>query len=162
MKKIIISVFIIVAVSVSVFGQSSDKKSDKTSKSKEEVTSLTNKAVDALVKKDVAVLERILAEDFLDISPSGLPSTKNLVIEYFKANAGKPALLDGIDLKYLTVNLYDNTAVVRTIVILNWKGSQAEKDEYYVTMVAVKKKDIWQIVATQEGPVIKGKPTPTN
>ena len=150
-----------VAASNFVFGQSSGKKSDKVNNAKEQVMALAATGINALVKKDFAVLERILSDDFYDISPTGSPTSKNLLVEYFKVNAARPPELEAIDLSYSVVRIYDNTAVLRTVVTLKWSGAveQAAKDQYYVTLIAVKKKGIWQIVATHESPnvALKGK-----
>ena len=114
MKRIIIIVALICATSISVFSQKSDKKSDKTSKAKEQVTALVNEFATALVKGDVATLERILSDDYTSVVT--VPTTKKMLIESIKVNANNPDInkLTAIDFDNSAANirLYDNVAVM--------------------------------------------------
>lgn len=60
MKKTIFLVAIVIAVSLSIFGQNLDTKSGKMSKTEQAVADLAKEFGDALVKRDTAAIERLL------------------------------------------------------------------------------------------------------
>ena len=152
MKSTIIIVTLIIVMSISSFGQKTDKKSDKDSKAKEQVAALIKEYADALVKGDTATLERILAPEYGDITPDGVPDTKNLLLEYFKVN-GKNNPLRAIDIMsdILLIRIYDNTAVVYVNATVKWRGKndQTEEQRYAATLTAVKQNGQWQFVMGQ-------------
>lgn len=117
----------------------------------------------ALVKKVASTLKRILADEYGDISTTGMPTTKVLMVGFFKELPADYPRLEAINFDdVLThVRVYDNTAVLVTKITLKWQGSKEELakkwgsmmpmgDSYIVTLVAVKKNGSWQIVSTHE------------
>ncbi len=148
MKKTIIITALIIAASISVFGQMSDKKSDKTSKAKEQVMALATELANALVKGDTAVLERILSDDYADVAPNGFPTTKKLLIDFFKLNANNPKL-EAINLRDSYVRIYGDTAIIVVPATAKWRraNNQTEEQNYTATLVAIKKNGNWQFVA---------------
>lgn len=147
MKRTIIIVALIIAASISVFGQ----KADKTGKAKEQVTALTTELANALVKGDTATLERILSDDYAAIGLNGLPETRKLLIDYFKLNANNASVpkLTAIDLGESYVRIYGDTAVMVAPATAKWRGANNQTGEqiYTATLIAVRKNGNWQFVA---------------
>jgi SnoaL-like protein len=159
MKRTMIIAALIIAASVFVNGQASDARSDKDNKTKREAAAIAAEFTDALVKRDIHTMERILSDDYGDVS-NGLPTTKSLLIRAFKEQPTDAAQLAAIDLdpNWNVVHLYGDTAVIDIKADLKWKGSKelAKKwgfiwpvsDSDVVTLVAVKRNGGWQIVST--------------
>jgi hypothetical protein len=152
MKRTIIIITFIIVASISAFGQTPDKKSDKTSKAKEQVTALAVELANALVKGDTAALERILSVDCGTIGPGGLPLNREMVIRYFKVNENNASVpkLVAIDLGESSIRIYGDTAVMEVASVVKWRTPDNEtgKKTYMATLVAVRKNGNWQFVAT--------------
>lgn len=102
--------------------------------------------VAAIVKKDTAALDRLLAEDFTGTSPSAHTYTKGMAIDDI---AKGRYVVTAMELDEISVNPYGNVAVAFT--------SQEEKSNYmgtdlgghyHFTDVWVKKDGQWQAVAS--------------
>lgn len=143
MKKITFISAIIIALSLSILAQ--------TNKTEQNVMALANNYADAAVKRDTAAMERLLADDFVGVSPNGEYATKSQLITDFKTplpeNAGE---LLGIDINDSKVRMYGDTAVMNAKVTFRGQSAAGQKGSYdqIYTMVAVKKKGQWQIAAT--------------
>jgi ketosteroid isomerase-like protein len=101
---------------------------------------------DAYVKRDAAALERIEADDYMTVDPSGMVSTKAQDIDAIKS--GKLAFQSGTfdDMK---VRVYGDAAVVTARVVI--KGSYMGQDisgAYRGTDVFVKRGGRWQAVSS--------------
>jgi ketosteroid isomerase-like protein len=110
------------------------------------INRLENEWVAAIVKKDVPVLERLLADDFNGTSPTAHTFTKRQAIADLTSGE---YVVDAMDLDEISVNAYGNTAVSFT--------SQEEKSKYlgkdtsghyHFTDVWIKKDGNWQVVAS--------------
>jgi hypothetical protein len=154
---IVVAAFMMTILSGFTLGQTSDKNAQ----AKNEVIALANEYARALVKQDSAAIERILAEDYGDVSTTGLLTTKSLMLRSFKELPAEVPRPESVKLENTVVRLYGNTAVMVTTINLKWQGSKEElakkweslmpmRDAYMVTLVAVRKDKTWQIVATQE------------
>ena len=111
-----------------------------------DITRLENEWVTAIIKKDAAALDNLLAVDFNGTSPTGDTFPRSDAIEDLKSGAYEvePMALDEI-----SVNVYGDTAVVFT--------SQQEKSKYdgkdnsghyHFTNVWVKRDGKWKVVAS--------------
>ena len=162
MKSIIIvAAFILTALSATILGQTSDKNE----KAKNEVIALANEYANALVKRDTVAVERILADDYGDVSTTGLVTTKFLMLRAFKELPADVPRPEAVNLENTVVRVYDNTAVMVTTITLKWQGSKEElakkweslmpmRDTYKVTLVAIRKNKTWQIVSTHESELV--------
>jgi hypothetical protein len=163
-RTIIFASLVMIAASVNIFGQTSDKKSDKNEKAKKEVIALVTEYNNAIVKKDAATMERILADDYSEISPTGFPTSKTLIVRFYKespTDVPRPEAIN-FDDAWISVRVYENTAVLVGKIDLKWKESKEELakkwgsimplpgDSYIETFVAVKKNGNWQIVSKHE------------
>lgn len=148
MKRTIIIFTLIIASSISVFSQTSGKQRDKDEKAKKQVMALITEFSNALIKEDTAALDRIISnEAAVFVEPSGLPITKEMVINIFKIDKG--AKLTAIDLAESYVRIFGDTAVLVLPVTAKWhttKDNQDGQGLYTATIVAVKKNGNWKIM----------------
>ena len=168
MQKTILLVALIIAISLSIFGQATFTQSGKMSKTEQAVTDLVTEYGNAIIKRDTATVERVLADDFMGVNTNGEMSSKSQVV----ANLAKPVSptagkLEGFEASDSKVRVYDDTAIVTARLTVR---GQTEKGEAYktlwatVTFVAAKIKGRWQIVSTQSSLIPPPKPatTPSN
>jgi ketosteroid isomerase-like protein len=110
------------------------------------ITQLERDWVAAIVKKDTATLDRILADDYNGTTPTAFLYSKRMAID--DISKGTYAV-DSMDLDEISVNVYGDTAVSFT--------SQEEKSRYdgrdlsghyHYTDVWVKRDGRWQTVAS--------------
>lgn len=157
MKKLIISVVFISIASICIFGQSSDKKLDKNNQARKEVRALAAEFVNALLKKDTAVLERILSDDYTEISIGGLPVSKELLLRFYKetANKTKTNWLDAFDIDLTddrSISIYDNTAIIVSAANISF-SNPAKKKLCTIAWVAIRQNGRWQLVLNQSAEV---------
>ncbi len=110
------------------------------------ITRLERDWAAAIVSKDLAVLDRLLADDFNGTSPTAHTFPKSTAIGELKS--GKYAV-DSMDLDEISVNVYGNTAV--SFTSQEEKSTYAGKDtsgHYHFTDVWIKKDGRWQVVAS--------------
>jgi len=151
MKRTIIILAFIIVASISALGQTSDKKSDETSKAKEQVTALAVELANALVKGDTAALERIFSDDLEAVGLGGFPENREMLIGYLKVNANNASVpkLTAIELGETSIRIYGDTAVMQFAPVAEWRtpNNQTRKETYTATLVAVRKNGNWQFVA---------------
>lgn len=110
------------------------------------ITQLERDWAVAIVKKDAAVLDRMLAEEFNGTSPTAHTFNKGFAVEDLKS--GKYAVAS-MDLDEISVNPYGDVAVAFTSQ--KEKSAYAGKDtsgHYHFTDVWAKKDGRWQVVAS--------------
>ena len=102
---------------------------------------------DAQVKKDYAVLDRVLANDMIYTHSSGNTDGKQSYIQSIRDGKSK---YDAIDVQEQKVRVYGNTAVIngRCVVKMNNNNTPTELNLRY-TDVYVKNGGQWQMVAWQ-------------
>jgi hypothetical protein len=113
----------------------------------QELTALEHRWVQALIKKDVVTLDKILASTYADTDEEGHQSTKQDVMVLFRSGDLK---LEDITLSDLHVQPYGSAAVVT--------GTAAQRGAYKGQPVAakvvftdtfVKTKGAWRVVSSQ-------------
>ncbi len=103
-KKITFISTIIIALSLSIFAQ--------TDKTEQDIKSLAAEFANSAVKRDVAVMERLLADDFKMVSENGR-GLKSEVINGFKTPLPKEAgTLEAIDFNHSEVRVYGDTGIM--------------------------------------------------
>jgi ketosteroid isomerase-like protein len=110
------------------------------------ISDLEREWVAAIVKKDGAVLERLLAEDFAGTSPSAHLYTKKMAIDDLREAT---YVVDSMELDEISVNVYGDTAVA--FASQNETSRYGGKDtsgHYHYTNVWVKKNGQWQAVSS--------------
>jgi len=162
-QAIIITAFITISA-ISAFGQSTSGLG--TEKDKSDVIALSKDFANALLARDSAKLEGILAPDYGDISTVGFPTTRTLLLGAVKSYPSNITLPKAIkfDDDWTFARVHGDAAVVITKIKLEWPSSKEEimkrwptmlpeGDEYVVTLVAARDSGKWQIVSTQESPM---------
>jgi hypothetical protein len=107
--------------------------------------------VNAIVAKNVTVLNRVMADDFIGVSPSGETYTKQEAIA--DVQSGFYAVTS-MKLDNLKVRVFDNMAIVT--YYQNETSKLGEEDcsgRYFFTDVWVNRNDDWQAVSSQGTPV---------
>lgn len=178
MKKIIIMVALIIAVSINIFGQTNN--STQTDNDRKEVIALAaewNKVQinfelnEAKINFNAAALERIMADDFKETSPTDGEITKARWIEMYKAIYKAP-LPPGERLVSYTstetqVRFYGDTAIFtenQEWVIKDYPSGKKSIDGGEFYMVAIKRNGRWGIVFWGDTPDFNytlQKPKPT-
>jgi uncharacterized protein (TIGR02246 family) len=110
------------------------------------ITKMEREWAEALVKADVATLDRMMADDWLMTTWDGQTVPKAQSIEEFKSGVSK---LTAADIDNLKVRVFGDTAVAT--IGQTEKGTYKGKDSsgrYLYTDVWVKRNGKWQAVAT--------------
>jgi Ketosteroid isomerase homolog len=106
---------------------------------------LDQERIQAQVGADAAALDRLYAEDFIGIGPSGAVRTKPLVIADFTSGTLRFQSITTDDVRW---RVYGNTAVEtgRSTMIGQDKGKAVPRDNRF-TRVWVERQGRWQLVA---------------
>jgi ketosteroid isomerase-like protein len=113
----------------------------------EKILALEEERNQAILHNDVAVLDRLTADDYTFITLRGELRTKAEVLRNFKTGAAK---YDSRAISDLKVRVYGNSAVVTGRAVQ--KGMENGTDysgDYWFTRVYVNKDGRWQTVALQ-------------
>jgi ketosteroid isomerase-like protein len=101
----------------------------------------------ALVARDVAMIERLLADDFTFTQPSSNVTDKARMVEIVKTGS---FIYESIEILESKVRIYGGTAVVNgRFNVVGGTNGQSESRQIRFTSVYVKQKGRWQIVALQ-------------
>ena len=140
---LVIAVVILAAMSIA-FGQRQGARRDKTSV-EQAIRRLDNERIQAQVHADATALDRIYADDFIGVGPSGTVRTKPQVISDFTSGDLK---FQSITTEEVQVRVYGNTAVEtgRSTMTGQDKGKDVPRDTRF-TRVWVKQRGRWRLVA---------------
>ena len=158
MRRILAGVVVIALVTPwLLFGQAKPQQAapSKSASVEQELIKLEEGWGDALVKGDVAFLDRILADDYMDTCDDGTVATKAQDIADLKSGDLKVTSLVADESK---VRVYGKAAVVTYRFTL--KGQFKDKDisgQYRETDTWVKRAGHWQCVASQESKIVEKK-----
>ncbi|MGI8838784.1 MAG: nuclear transport factor 2 family protein [Pyrinomonadaceae bacterium] len=145
MKKFIVSVLIIVVTVSMVFAQARAKK--QTNDVEQQLLKINKEYDEALVRGDIAALERIFGDEFIYTSTSGEVVNKPQQLELIRSGALKIASGASDDVQ---VRPYGNIALVIGSFIAKgeFKGKTFDSTERY-TSVWLKRGGRWQLIAEQ-------------
>lgn len=180
MKKIIIMTVLIIAASITAFGQTNN--SAQTDNDRKEIIALAaewNKALinfelnEAKINFNASALERIIADDFKVTSPTDGEITKSRWIEMYKEIRKAPFPPGERLVSYTStetqVRFYGDTAIFtenQEWVIKDYPSGKKSIDGGLFYMVAIKRNGRWGIVFWGDTPdfnytIQKPKPTKT-
>ena len=140
----VITVLSITLASVAV-GQEQNASGDQRSSVEQVIRQLDNERIQAQIGADAVALDRIYADDFIGVGPSGTVRTKAQVISDFTSG----------DLKFQSITtdevqgrVYENTAVETGLstMVGQDKGKAVPRDTRF-TRVWVKQQGHWRLVA---------------
>jgi len=156
---LLIPVLAVVALAIALGQEPAEKKSPGQGKGagsgtiEQQIKDLEKQWADAVLKHDAVALDRILADDIVEVDPTGQVQTKAQDLADLKSGELKLESLSPGDMK---VRVFGNVAVVNGPYTV--KGTYKGKDisgEGRFTDVFVKRQGRWQCVSTQMTPIVK-------
>lgn len=146
MKPIIPCVAMTIVLLSFAFGQSEQESTDK--KSEQEIRQLIQKYHTALLQRDIPILEKIWADDYVLVNAAGDVLTKAQRLANIKS--GRTTVESLNDEEDITVRVYQNSAVATSrLTIKGQYSGQATSGQYRSTHVWVKGPGGWQLVSNQ-------------
>ena len=139
-----IAVVILAAMSIALAQRQSAKR-DQRRNVEQAIRRLDKERIQAQVHADAEALDRIYADDFIGVGPSGTVRTKPQVIADFTSHDLK---FQSITTEEVQVRVYGNTAVEtgRSTMTGQDKGKDVQRDTRF-TRVLVKQQGRWRLVA---------------
>ena len=140
----VISVLVVTAISIAL-GEEQNASRDQRSLVEQTIRQLDNERIQAQIGADATALDRIYAEDFIGVGPSGTVRTKPQVISDFTSGTLK---FQSITTDEVQVRVYENTAVETGLstMVGQDKGKAVPRDTRF-TRVWVKQQGHWRLVA---------------
>jgi uncharacterized protein (TIGR02246 family) len=143
MRKLVI---VAVALATSIAqGQKQSGSQDDRSRVEQAIRQLDSERTQAQIGADAVALDRIYADDFIGVGPSGTVRTKPQVIADFTSGDLK---FQSITTDEVQVRVYENTAVETGLstMVGQDKGKAVPRDTRF-TRVWVKQQGRWRLVA---------------
>ena len=127
MKRTFLPSLLIIAISLLILGQTISKKADDTYQQKQILLKLTDELTATKVKRDITVLDRMLADDFIFTNPAGLFVDK---AEYLEGSRIDTAIYEPVKNYDQVVRVYGDAAVVAgsTTVKGRYEGQKKKVD----------------------------------
>jgi ketosteroid isomerase-like protein len=119
----------------------------------EEIKKVDRERIQAQVNADAVALDRLYADDFIGIGPSGTLRTKKEVLSDFASGSLK---FQSITTNDVLIRVYGNAAVETGLSTM--KGQDAEKvvpEENRFTRVWIKQGGRWRLVANHYSNLVK-------
>jgi ketosteroid isomerase-like protein len=158
-RMLLIPVLAVVALALALGQEPAEKKSPAKGKGagggtiEQQIKDLEKQWADAELKQDAVALDRILADDIVEIESTGQVETKAQDLADLKSGEFKLESLSFGDMK---VRVFGNVAVVNGPYTM--KATYRAKDISHqgrFTDVFVKRQARWQCVSTQSTPITK-------
>src|SRR5215469_2975122 len=126
-------------------GQKQSASNNQRSSVEQAIRQLDHERIQAQIGADAVALERIYADDFIGVGPSGTVRTKAQVISDFTSGDLK---FQSITTDEVQVRVYENTAVETGLstMVGQDKGKAVPRDTRF-TRVWVKQQGRWRLVA---------------
>jgi uncharacterized protein (TIGR02246 family) len=126
-------------------GQEQSASRNQRSSVEQIIRQLDNERIQAQISADAVALDRIYADDFIGVGPSGTVRTKAQVISDFTSGDLK---FQSITTDEIQVRVYENTAVETGLstMVGQDKGKAVPRDTRF-TRVWVKQQGHWRLVA---------------
>jgi ketosteroid isomerase-like protein len=143
-RILVIAVVALTATSIAL-GQKQSASGDQRSNVEQTIRQLDNERIQAQIGADAVALDRIYADDFIGVGPSGTVRTKTQVISDFTSGDLK---FQSITTDEVQVRVYENTAVETGLstMVGQDKGKTVPRDTRF-TRVWVKQQGRWRLVA---------------
>ena len=143
-KTFVIGVLIFTTVSIALAQTQSARRNQNTSV-EQVIRQLDHERIQAQIHADRVALNRIYADDFIGIGPSGTVRTKPQVLADFTSHDLKFQSITTDDVR---IRVYGNTVVEtgRSTMVGQDKGRVVPRDNRF-TRVWVRRQGRWQIVA---------------
>lgn len=151
MHRILVIALVVVAATPLAVGQKQTRK-HQTVTVAERIRQLDEERIQAQIHADAAALDRLYADDFIGIGPSGTVRTKPQVLADFTSHDLKFQSITTDDVR---VRVYGNTVVEtgRSTMVGQDKGRVVPRDNRF-TRVWVRQHGRWQLVANHYSTLI--------
>ena len=144
MKSLVIAVLALALTSI-VMAQEQSTAGTQRSNIEQVIRQLDGERIQAQIGADAASLDRIYADDFIGVGPSGTVRTKKQVILDFTSGTLK---FQSITTDEVQVRVYENTAVETGLSTMDGQDNgKAVPRNTRFTRVWVKQQDYWRLVA---------------
>jgi uncharacterized protein (TIGR02246 family) len=145
MKHTLVIVFVMLAATSIALGQKQSAKRDQRRNVEQAIRRLDDERIQAQIHGDPIALDRLYADDFIGVGPSGTVRTKPQVIADFTSGSLK---FQSITTDEVQVRVYGNTAVEtgRSTMTGQDKGKDVPHDTRF-TRVWVNQRGRWRLVA---------------
>ena len=143
-RTLVIAALVLTATSIAL-GQNQSASRDHRSSVEQAIRQLDGERIQAQIGADTVALDRIYADDFIGVGPSGTVRTKAQVISDFTSGDLK---FQSITTDEVQVRVYENTAVETGLstMVGQDKGKAVPRDTRF-TRVWVKQQGRWRLVA---------------
>ena len=151
-QTLVIAVLVFTASASIGLGQKQSARRDS-KKRVEAIRQVDHERIQAQIEADVAALDRIYADDFIGIGPSGTVRTKAQVISDFTSGDLKFQSITTDDVR---VRVYGNTAVEtgQSTMIGQDRGKAVPRDNRF-TRVWIKQAGRWRLVSNHYSSLIR-------
>src|SRR5438067_3140519 len=131
-------------------GQEQSARGSHRASVEEVIRKLDSERIQAQIHADATALDRIYADDFIGVGPSGRVRTKTQVISDFKSGDLK---FQSITTDEVQVRVYENTAVETGLstMVGQDKGKAVPRDTRF-TRVWIEQQGRWRLVANHYSP----------
>ena len=145
MRPALFTAVLVLAVAPMGVGQKQSARGTHRTSVEETIRKLDNERIQAQIGADAVALNRIYADDFIGVGPSGTVRTKAQVISDFASGDLK---FQSITTDEVQVRVYENTAVETGLSTMSGqdKGKAVPRDTRF-TRVWVKEQGRWRLVA---------------
>src|SRR5215204_3367174 len=144
-QTLVIAVLVCTAAAPIALGQKQSARRDSKRGVEQAIRQVDHERIQAQIEADAVALDRIYAEDFIGIGPSGTVRTKAQVIADFTSGSLRFQSITTDDVRW---RVYGDTAVEtgRSTMIGQDRGKAVPRDNRF-TRVWVKRQHRWQLVA---------------
>ena len=152
MRRTLVMALMVLTTAAIALGQKQSGRRDQRRSVEQVIRQLDHERIQAQIGADAAALDRIYADDFIGVGPSGTVRAKPQVISDFTSGDLK---FQSITTEDVHVRVYGNTAVETGRSTMNGqdKGKTVPRDTRF-TRVWVKQQGRWRLVANHYSSLI--------
>jgi len=145
MRRTLVTAVLALTATAIALGQKQSSSRDQRSSVEQAIRRLDRERIQAQIGADAVALDRIYANDFIGVGPSGTVRTKAQVVSDFTSGDLK---FQSITTDEVQVRVYENTAVETGLstMVGQDKGKAVPRDTRF-TRVWVKQQGRWRLVA---------------
>ncbi len=145
MKRTLVIAALALTGACIALGQKQSASNDQSRSVEQEIRQLDDERIQAQIGADASTIDRIYADDFIGVGPSGTVRTKSQVIADFTSGSLK---FQFITTNEVQVHIYENTAVETGLstMVGQDKDKTVPRDTRF-TRVWVRQKGHWRLVA---------------
>jgi uncharacterized protein (TIGR02246 family) len=153
MRRTLVMALLVLTAAPITLGQKQSARRDQRRSVEQAIRQLDHERIQAQIGADRAALDRIYADDFVGIGPSGTVRTKAQVLSDFTSGSLK---FQSITTDDVEVRVYGNTAVeIGRSTMIGQDNNKAVPVDNRFTRVWVKQQGRWRLVANHYSLLIR-------